>query len=159
MLCHASSATAPHHLWGWWFNIYSACLEDFLGQTAAEAREDTFIARNFEGSKSEEENQVIFCPWESLLTSRENGQTRNLAPIPSHFILRQFLNSMLLILFEYRHFHLIWDENKYLERKSNVLWSREKLKRLDLHLCERLRLKNLYAVSQVHKYVHFQLFL
>lgn len=74
-------------------------------------------------------------------------------------ILRQFLNSMLLILFEYRHFHLIWDENKYLERKSNVLWSREKLKRLDLHLCERLRLKNLYAVSQVHKYVHFQLFL
>lgn len=74
-----------------------------MGQTAAEVREDTFIGRNFAGSESEGENQAVFCPWESLLTSRENRQTRNLAPIPAHFVLRQFLNSMLLILSEYRH--------------------------------------------------------
>lgn len=52
-------------------------------------------------------------------------------------------------------FASIWDENKYLKRKNNVLWSREKSKRLDLHLCERFRLQNLYAISQMHKYIHF----
>lgn len=140
MLRHAGSTAAPHHLWGWWFILYRACLEDFSGQTEAEARQDVFTVGSFAGCKFGEENQAIFCPWKPLLTaSKQEILLKHI------HILRQFLNSVLLIFIWIRAFSLIWEENKYLKRDNNILESRGKSKRLGLLLWGGFRLKNLYA--------------